>query len=78
MKYSKRTVDEAVQLLDCYAAESQKRHGDASMFDVANRAKASADGLALACEAWSSALSGDDSASGALEAAQRLREGWRP
>jgi hypothetical protein len=73
VKYSKRTVDEAVQLLDCYA------NGSESFMDTA---------IALdcwACSAWFCALAawreiddGNNYRDDALEAAQRLREGWRP
>lgn len=71
MKYSKRTVDEAVQLLDVYASYPHRTLGGVA-WDVGTRGPA----RKLAFRAWCE--SGSDFLVAALEAAQRLREGWRP
>lgn len=74
MKYSKRTVDEAVQLLDVYASNvlSSRVTMSATAWYVGTRGPA----RKLAFRAWR--MAGSDFLVAALEAAQRLREGWRP
>jgi hypothetical protein len=74
-KYSKRTVDEAVQLLDVYASQmfwAPNTHY--SLDDVA--AAMSSRAWLLAFEAWVDVPG--ELLESAAEAAQRLREGWRP
>lgn len=70
-KYSKRTVDEAVQLLDVYASNK------GWFAELASALGARRESMSLAqavwCVTWGRGWVGD-----ALEAAQRLREGWRP
>lgn len=83
-KYSKRTVDEAVRLLDVYASQAAWARADISrpwmsMVKAAAAIGASSRALDLAAKVWDH---GDMRILGlmeaALEAAQRLREGWRP
>lgn len=74
VKYSKKTVDEAVQLLDVYASQVFTVYMTMShvAWEVGTRDPA----RKLAFRAW--CRNGNDFLFAALEAAQRLREGWRP
>jgi hypothetical protein len=85
-KYSKHTVDEAVQLLDVYASqdfwagdgEHESILGTAMLLGIesVDLDTPIGDATNLACAAWAE-LPGDIYET-AAEAAQRLREGWRP
>jgi hypothetical protein len=81
-KYSKRTVDEAVLLLDCYASQAAWDDDGipAMLFPQLTRVMGPrGDAHSLAVRAWDAVPYYDgDLQRGALEAAQRLREGWRP
>jgi hypothetical protein len=77
-KYSKRTVDEAVQLLDVYASQAGWGTGMWWLLsDVASLTGADL-GAARLAHAARDAIALPDCQHSALEAAQRLREGWRP
>jgi hypothetical protein len=73
-RYSKRTLDEAVQLLDVYASSGSAFVHAAD--DLIGRRGGAVFDLALA--AWQKVDLCGDFKTEALEAAQRLREGWRP
>jgi hypothetical protein len=73
-RYSKRTVDEAVRLLDVYASG---RPGHDWFLETARDLDCSIAGQRLAQAAWQ-AIWMELPRVDALEAAQRLREGWRP
>jgi hypothetical protein len=82
MKYSKRTVDEAVQLLDCYASQAgwpeTEYYPGQSLGMVFYDAQLPVEAIGLANRAFDSVPVRHPLRYVALEAAQRLREGWRP
>lgn len=77
VKYSKRTVDEAVQLLDVYASQMFWTPTDHHSLDEVCEALGLPDSVwNLAFDTWRK-TEGDLHWT-AAESAQRLREGWRP
>jgi hypothetical protein len=73
-RYSKRTVDEAVQLLDVYASQT-----GGTLVGAIDHLRSGTAATVLACSAWTQTnVSGFTLHEEAAEAAQRLREGWRP
>jgi hypothetical protein len=84
-KYSKRTVDEAVQLLDVYASQMATLTTHLCLSEIQAAIGASSRAFDLAYDAWRNAPLPTDRAvtfeelrECGAEAAQRLREGWRP
>jgi hypothetical protein len=81
VKYSQETVDEAVLLLDVYASQQAWRHSDRHvMLDEvgADLGLSQPATYALAHAAWTNMDNTYSIYEDAAEAAQRLREGWRP
>lgn len=82
MTYGQRTVDEAVQLLDVYASQMATNHVHETLAKTSERIGSSFDAWDVAFMAWLSvhdmALGSEGCRCGGAEAAQRLREGWRP
>jgi hypothetical protein len=84
-RYSKRTVDEAVQLLDVYASQLATHHRHMDISAVQDEVGTSDPAFELACDTWLDSSLYSQGADldtrlrlAAAEAAQRLREGWRP
>ena len=77
-RYSKRTVDEAVQLLDVYASQAAPMNSlPALRIHLGLRVRSCV--LAIRSRGWIWPWATfADRQHDALEAAQRLREGWRP
>lgn len=77
-KYSRRTVDEAVQLLDVYASQARDMWFSLPALRHQLSLRPAACQLAIASRGWWPWATFDGRRCAALEAAQRLREGWRP
>jgi len=81
-RYSKRTVDEAVQLLDVYASQMATNYWHETLAHTADRVGTAFDAWDLAFKSWLSvhdmSLNSEGCRDSGAEAAQRLREGWRP
>jgi len=76
--YSKRTVDEAVQLLDVYASQ-ERGAGWMPLVSVGHALGVQRSSRTLAYKARGLPCANlEKTREDALEAAQRLREGWRP